>query len=159
RVFLSRQSAAADESSGAGSSPAAESGRIESARFRFVLRIGTGFEGHGTHRRSGTGDDARPRIACRRIGKRCEGAAEAMTRREWLALLSAAPLLGQGMSRRSVKALPRGKPSGLPFPSRFTDIAAAAGLRAPVIYGGIDRKNYLLETVGCGVAFFDFDND
>jgi len=82
-----------------------------------------------------------------------------MTRREWLALLSAAPLLGQGMSRRSVKALPRGKPSGLPFPSRFTDIAAVAGLRAPVIYGGVDRKDYLLETVGCGVAFFDFDND
>ena len=82
-----------------------------------------------------------------------------MTRREWLALAGVSPLFGQGMSRRSVKAMPRGKPSGLPFHARFTDVAAAAGLRAPVIYGGVDRKDYLLETVGCGVAFLDFDND
>jgi enediyne biosynthesis protein E4 len=83
-----------------------------------------------------------------------------MRRRELLALLAGARgLMGQGMSRRSVKPAPRGKPSGIPFHARFTDVAAAAGLRAPVIYGGIERKNYLLETVGCGVAFLDYDND
>ena len=63
------------------------------------------------------------------------------------------------MSRRSVKPAPRGKLSGLPFHAKFTDVAAAAGLRVPVIYGGVARKDYLLETVGCGVAFLDYDND
>ena len=29
----------------------------------------------------------------------------------------------------------------------------------PTIYGGVDRKRYILETIGCGCAFFDFDND
>ncbi len=63
------------------------------------------------------------------------------------------------MSRRAVKPAPRGKPSGLPFHARFTDIAASAGLRAPVIYGSDSRTDYLVETVGCGVAFLDYDND
>src|SRR5213082_1187785 len=66
---------------------------------------------------------------------------------------------GQGVSSRGVRALPRGKPSGLPFHARFTDVAKAAGLDAPVIYGGINRKQYILETVGCGAAFIDYDND
>lgn len=81
-----------------------------------------------------------------------------MNRRTFLAL---SPLLlrGQGVSSRNVKAQPRGKPSGLPFQARFTDVAAEAGLRAPVIYGTPDRKPYILETVGCGCAFLDYDND
>jgi enediyne biosynthesis protein E4 len=48
---------------------------------------------------------------------------------------------------------PRGKPSGLPFHARFTDIAAQAGLREPVIYGPEERTDYILESMGCGVAF------
>src|SRR5215472_11117850 len=70
-----------------------------------------------------------------------------------------ASLRGQGVSTRNVAPLPRGKPSGLPFGARFTDIAAAAGLREPVVYGGLDRKSFIVETVGCGAAFFDYDND
>ena len=66
---------------------------------------------------------------------------------------------GQGVSSRGVRPQPRGKPSGLPFHSRFTDVAAKAGLTQPIIYGGVDRKSYILEAVGCGVAFFDYDND
>jgi hypothetical protein len=58
-----------------------------------------------------------------------------------------------------VKPTLRGKPSGLPFDCHFTDIAAQAGLTSPVIYGGINHKDYILEVVGCGVALFDFDND
>ena len=79
-------------------------------------------------------------------------------RRQVLALL-ASPLLGQMVSSRGVTALPRGKPSGLPFNAFFTDVAAAAGLTAPIIYGGVDKKDFIFETVGCGVAFFDYDND
>jgi enediyne biosynthesis protein E4 len=45
------------------------------------------------------------------------------------------------------------------FPVTFTDIAGAAGLATPTIYGGIDQKRYIIETNGCGVAFFDYDND
>ena len=65
----------------------------------------------------------------------------------------------QGVSSRNVKAQPRGKPSGLPFHSRLTDVAAAAGLKHPVIYGPPDHKDYILETIGCGCAFIDYDND
>ncbi len=82
-----------------------------------------------------------------------------MTRRNLLALLGTVPAFGQGVATRAVKPTPRGKPSGLPFHAKFTDVAAFAGLRQPVIYGGVDRKTYLLETIGCGVAFLDYDND
>ena len=63
------------------------------------------------------------------------------------------------MASRGVKPTPRGKPSGIPFNARFTDVAEAAGLRAPGIYGGVDRKDYILETMACGCAFIDYDND
>ena len=55
--------------------------------------------------------------------------------------------------------------SGQPAPGRdsvfttFTDVAAKAGLTQPIVYGGIDRKRYIIETNGCGVAFFDYDQD
>jgi hypothetical protein len=66
---------------------------------------------------------------------------------------------GQGVTTRSVKPMPRGKPSGLPWNARFSDVAEQAGLREPVICGGATHKDYILETVGCGVAFIDYDND
>ena len=43
--------------------------------------------------------------------------------------------------------------------AQFTDIARDAGLIEPIIYGGIESKKYILETNGCGVAFYDYDND
>ncbi|SPE40678.1 ASPIC/UnbV domain protein [Candidatus Sulfopaludibacter sp. SbA3] len=84
-----------------------------------------------------------------------------MTRRSLLAIFAALSRTarGQGMSRRSVAPTPRSKPSGRPFHATFTDVAAAAGLHAPVIYGAPQHKQYLTETVGCGVAFLDYDND
>ena len=63
------------------------------------------------------------------------------------------------MASRGLKPMPRGKPSGLPFHAHFTDIAEQAGLREPVIYGPADRFDYILESIGCGVAFLDYDND
>jgi hypothetical protein len=65
----------------------------------------------------------------------------------------------RGMATRNVQAIPRGKPSGLPFNAHFVDVARQAGLQAPVIYGGVDKKDYILETMGCGAAFLDYDND
>ncbi len=66
---------------------------------------------------------------------------------------------GQGVSSRGVKAQPRGKPSGRPFLSRITDVAQQAGLTQPVVYGATDNKSFIIEVVGCGVAFLDYDND
>ena len=84
-----------------------------------------------------------------------------ITRRAMLAMLSCAAdaALGQGISSRGVKPQPRGKPSGRPFHARFTDVAREAGLAHPVVYGGVDTKRYIIEVVGCGVAFLDYDND
>jgi hypothetical protein len=84
-----------------------------------------------------------------------------LTRRTLMGLFGAraAYALAQGVSSRGVKAQARGKLSGLPFNAHFVDIAAEAGLHAPVIYGGLTRKKYIIETVGCGCAFLDYDND
>jgi enediyne biosynthesis protein E4 len=71
----------------------------------------------------------------------------------------AAAWLAQGISTRGLKSQPRGKPSGRPFLARFIDVAAQAGLTQPIIYGGIDTKTYIVEVVGCGLAFLDYDND
>ena len=81
-------------------------------------------------------------------------------RRTLLALLAwPATAFAQGVSTRAVRPQPRGKPSGLPFPARFTDVAREAGLTQPAIYGGVESKRYIVEVVGCGVAMLDFDND
>ncbi|MGA2097230.1 MAG: CRTAC1 family protein [Candidatus Acidiferrum sp.] len=66
---------------------------------------------------------------------------------------------GQGVATRTTKAEPRLAPSGKPFHARFTDVAKEAGLVLPIVYGEADHKDYILETVGCGCAFFDYDND
>jgi enediyne biosynthesis protein E4 len=41
----------------------------------------------------------------------------------------------------------------------FVNIARESGLHAKTIYGGEHKNKYLLETTGCGVAFYDYDND
>ena len=91
-----------------------------------------------------------------------------MTRRQILALL---PVSGgrlfawqngsnpSAMASRHVAAAPRGKPSGLPFYSRLTDVAQQAGLTGISVSGHLNKADYVIEAMGCGVAFFDFDND
>jgi hypothetical protein len=41
----------------------------------------------------------------------------------------------------------------------FTDVAVRAGLVHSSIYGGVDRKRFIIETNGCGTALVDYDND
>jgi enediyne biosynthesis protein E4 len=82
-----------------------------------------------------------------------------ISRRELAAILGAGLARGQGISSRGVRPIPRGKPSGRPFHARFTDVAQQAGLRDVTVYGGIDSKKYIIEVVGCGAAFIDYDND
>lgn len=45
------------------------------------------------------------------------------------------------------------------WPVSFVDVAERAGLRHPSIYGDVDRKRFIIETNGAGVAFVDYDND
>ena len=68
-------------------------------------------------------------------------------------------LFAQGVSGHKAKPLARPAPSGRPFDAHFVDVAPAAGLHAPTIYGGVESKKYILEATGCGCAFIDYDND
>ena len=98
---------------------------------------------------------------------RFAGILKRMTRRQVLSLAGGAlgamsPLARAqfgGMASRGVKPVPRGKPSGRPFHARLVNVAHEAGLHSPVIYGGIDHTDYVLESMGCGAAFLDYDND
>ena len=41
----------------------------------------------------------------------------------------------------------------------FLNVAREAGLNEKTIFGSEHKNKYLLETTGCGVAFYDYDND
>ena len=73
--------------------------------------------------------------------------------------LTAGRAFAQGMGGHAAKPMARQAPSGRPFNAHFTDVAAAAGLHAPTIYGGDQVNKYILESNGCGCAFIDYDND
>lgn len=54
---------------------------------------------------------------------------------------------------------PQSPIQGTPLGVSFVDVARQSGLNAETIYGGMGENKYLLETTGCGVAFYDYDND
>jgi enediyne biosynthesis protein E4 len=41
----------------------------------------------------------------------------------------------------------------------FVDVARESGLNVKTIFGGEHKNRYLLETTGCGIAFYDYDHD
>jgi len=49
--------------------------------------------------------------------------------------------------------------TGTPLGIQFTDVAKQAGLTVKTVFGDEHRNKYLLETTGCGAAFFDYDQD
>jgi enediyne biosynthesis protein E4 len=79
----------------------------------------------------------------------------------------------QAWSRRAIAALaavlfvqfvhsltfPRQTPHAEQRLAYFNDQAAKAGLTAKTIFGGVNTKQYIIETTGTGVAIFDYDND
>ncbi len=74
------------------------------------------------------------------------------------ALLLTGPLLsGQGAPQQGKKA---SKPAAAATPLRvqFVDVAKSAGLRFRH-YNGASPEKYVIETMGSGAAFFDYDND
>jgi enediyne biosynthesis protein E4 len=70
----------------------------------------------------------------------------AMARPDWLRIATA-------LQKPEQKA-----ESGDPGVS-FVNVARESGLNAKTIFGGEHKNKYLLETTGCGVAFYDYDND
>ena len=44
-------------------------------------------------------------------------------------------------------------------PVQFVDVGREAGLDVPNVWGGADRKRYIIEAKGSGLAFFDYDQD
>ena len=71
-----------------------------------------------------------------------------------------------GPRERSYEAKPAPPPpgpkspiEGTPLGVTFTDVAALSGLTLETTYGGKLTNKYLLETTGCGLAFYDYDDD
>src|SRR5215831_19360804 len=44
-------------------------------------------------------------------------------------------------------------------PVTFVDVAKEAGLNASNVWGGVDRKRYIIEAKGSGLGFLDYDDD
>lgn len=44
-------------------------------------------------------------------------------------------------------------------PIQFLDVAHEAGLHSPNVWGSLNKKDYIIEAKGSGVAFFDYDHD
>jgi hypothetical protein len=76
----------------------------------------------------------------------------------WIAARYALP---QGMATGTATAVPvRPLPPGLKAPSlQYEDVAQAAGLTVKNVSGAEENKQYIVETIGSGVAIFDYDND
>ena len=58
---------------------------------------------------------------------------------------------------QAAEAKPAEKPTDLGL--TFVNVAKECGLNVKTIFGGEHKNKYLLETTGCGVAFYDYDND
>ena len=54
---------------------------------------------------------------------------------------------------------PKSPIEGTPLGVTFVDVVKGSGLDVETIYGGVGKNKYLLETTGCGLAFYDYDND
>ncbi|HEX4066760.1 MAG TPA: CRTAC1 family protein [Acidobacteriaceae bacterium] len=78
----------------------------------------------------------------------------------------AAKPLQIGPHERSYDATPAPPPpgpkspiEGTPLGVQFVDVVHQSGVNVETIYGGVGSNKYLLETTGCGLAFYDYDND
>ncbi len=81
----------------------------------------------------------------------------ASSRRGFLRLLGGSIGLAAVSDRAAVAAADPPASGAGPI---FTDITEPAGLsRALNVSGSPDRKEFILEEMGCGVALFDYDND
>ena len=68
--------------------------------------------------------------------------------------LAAVPILSSGWLDADQVAAP----ASAPF-SRFTDVGTQSGLTQPMVYGTPGQVTYIVESMGGGCAFIDYDND
>jgi hypothetical protein len=54
---------------------------------------------------------------------------------------------------------PKSPIEGTPLGVTFVDVVKGSGLDVETTFGGVGKNKYLLETTGCGLAFYDYDND
>ena len=54
---------------------------------------------------------------------------------------------------------PKSPIEGTPLGVTFVDVVKESGLNVKTIYGGERKNKFLLETTGCGLAFYDYDDD
>ncbi len=74
--------------------------------------------------------------------------------------LCASALLPRSLFADATEAFPDKPAPAPPKPfSRLTDIALAAGLTKVMPYGTPEKVTYIVEEMGGGCAFFDYDND
>jgi enediyne biosynthesis protein E4 len=65
----------------------------------------------------------------------------------------------EGVLSRACRPFSKAGPPSSDLGVTFADVARESGLNAKTFYGGEHKNKYLLETTGCGVAFYDYDND
>ncbi|HEX7359899.1 MAG TPA: CRTAC1 family protein [Bryobacteraceae bacterium] len=61
--------------------------------------------------------------------------------------------------RAASKEGPKSPIAGTPLGISFVDVVKEANLAVETTYGGVHHNRYLLETTGCGLAFYDYDQD
>jgi hypothetical protein len=64
-----------------------------------------------------------------------------------------------GVLSWTIFSFAQSQPAKTDWPVTFTDIAKQAGLTQPTVYGGVERKRFIIETNGAGVALVDVDRD
>src|SRR5487761_1670143 len=74
-------------------------------------------------------------------------------------LIPGSPLLSPARSKPVGRAASRFETTSSGLGYTFQDVARRAGLNTRNYYGGETSKKYIIEANGCGVAFFDYDND
>lgn len=74
-------------------------------------------------------------------------------------MLSFDQILAAARPLRGALQSPSAKPATTSLGVNFINVARDAGLNAKTTFGGEHKNKYLLETTGCGVAFYDYDND
>jgi enediyne biosynthesis protein E4 len=78
-----------------------------------------------------------------------------VVRPSWRSLFGASTQQGATATPAASPATSPNAPLGV----NFINVARESGLNVKTIFGGEHKNKYLLETTGCGVAFYDFDND
>jgi hypothetical protein len=78
------------------------------------------------------------------------------TRRRLLRTASAA--LAPALLPEALLSMCPSAKADAPF-SRFVDVATSAGLTQTMVFGEVGHATYIIEIMGAGCAFFDYDND